>query len=102
MSGYARNVILHLDPERWEEAMEFAASIGEEIAAFPGLVSWTLSGDRSTGRAISHSVFASREAFLSVNPQINQIVSAFAAFFVAPPEETLGDVVIAVQGQEDE
>ena len=57
--------------------------------------------DRGVSRSpigTSFAVFESRDAFEAVNPQINQILAAFGEFFSGPPSETLGDVLISVDG----
>ena len=90
---YARSVTLGLDPQRWDEVLEFSETIKERIAGFPGLVSWMLVGDPASGRAVSFSLFEDQAAFAAVNDAINAIVADFRRFFVASPDEVLGDVV---------
>lgn len=90
---YARSVTLGLDPERWDEVLEFAETIKQRIAGFPGLLTWMLVGDPSSGRAVSFSLFENRAAFVSVNEDINVIVADFRRFFVTPPDEVLGEIV---------
>lgn len=89
-------VTLDLNTERWDEMRGFVNSVKDPVAAFPGLISWVLVANRQTGRGTSFSVFENEEAFLSVNDQINRIVSDFGQFFVAPPDELLGDVLVHV------
>jgi hypothetical protein len=90
---YARSVTLGLDPRRWDEVLEFSEAIKERIGGFPGLLSWMLVGDPTSGRAVSFSLFEDRAAFSAVNDDINAIVADFRRFFVASPGEVLGEVV---------
>ena len=93
---YARTVTVDLDPEMWDEAVAFGNSIKDRIAAFPGLITWVLVANRDTGQGTSFSVFASEDAFREVNDDVNEILADFGRFFVAPPNELLGDVLVAV------
>lgn len=90
---YARSVTLGLDPDRWDEVLAFSETIKHRISGFPGLTSWMLVGDPSSGRAVSFSLFEDRAAFAAVDDDINAIVADFRRFFVASPDEVLGDVV---------
>ena len=94
---YARTVTVDLNPDLWEETLAFGNSVRDQIAEFPGLKSWVLVANRETGKGTSFSVFESEEAFLSVNDEINQILSEFGQFFTAPPNEILGDVLVHVE-----
>ncbi len=93
---YARTVTVDLNPEMWDEAVEFGNSVKDRIAGFPGLISWALIANRETGKGTSFTLFEDEEAFRSVNDQINQILSEFGRFFVAPPNEILGDVLVHI------
>ena len=93
---YARTVIVDLDPDRWDDALAFGLSVKNQIAAFPGLTSWHLVGNRSTGEGTSFAVFESEDAFRSVNDDVNAILADFGQFFTSPPRELLGDVLVAV------
>ena len=90
---FARSVTLHLDTNMWPQIREFALEVRRRLGEFPGLVSWSLVADSETGKATSYSVFDDEAAFLAVNDQINEIVSEFSRFFVAPPSELLGEVL---------
>ena len=94
---YARTVTIKLNPEMWNEALEFGDSVKERIAGFPGLKSWVLMANQGTGECTSFAVFESEHAFKAVNDQINQILSEFGRFFVSPPNEILGDVLVHVE-----
>ena len=93
---YARTVTIDLDPGRLAEALAFGESVKAQIAAFPGLMTWLLVVNGDTGQATSFSVFESEEAFRAVNDQVNGILSEFTRFFVSPPNEILGDVLIHI------
>lgn len=93
---YARTVTVELDTDRWEDAVAFGASVKARIAAFPGLTSWYLVANRTTGAATSFAVFESEEAFRSVNDEVNEILSEFGRFFVSAPNEILGDVMVSI------
>ncbi len=93
---YVRSVTLAINPEMWDEAVEFGNAIRDQVAAFPGLQSWVLMANRDTGQGTSFAVFESEDAFRAVNDQVNQIVSEFKRFFAAPPAEILGDVIVHV------
>ena len=93
---FARTVTIDLDTELLDEAAAFGESVKDQIASFPGLLTWLLVVNRDTGQATSFSVFDSEEAFRAVNDQVNGILSDFGRFFVSPPNEILGDVLIQV------
>jgi hypothetical protein len=93
---YARTVTFDIDKELWAEALAFGASVEEQIAAFPGLRSWTLVGNPDTGEGTSFAVFESKQHFDTVNDQVNQILAGFATYFASPPNEKLGDVLAHV------
>ena len=93
---YARTVTVKLDTDRWDEAMSFGSSIKDQIAAFPGLRSWHLVADRTTGDGTSFAVFEDEDAFRSVNDDVNAILADFGQFFVSPPKELLGEVLVSV------
>lgn len=93
---YARTVTVDLDVDRWEEILAFGASVKDQIAAFPGLTSWHLVANRTTGEGTSFAVFESQDAFDAVNSEVNAILADFGQFFTSPPRELLGDVLIAV------
>lgn len=94
---YARTVTVDLNPEMWDEALEFGGSIKDRVAAFPGLKSWVLMANRETGRGTSFAVFESEESFRAVNDEVNGILSDFGRFFAGPPEEILGAVLVHVE-----
>ncbi len=93
---YARTVTVDLNTDMWDEALEFGASVQDEIAAFPGLRSWVLVGSRETGKGTSFALFESKASFDAVNDDVNAILAEFATYFSSPPSETLGDVLAYV------
>lgn len=93
---YARTVTVDMNTDLWQEMLACGASVEKEIAAFPGLRSWTLVGDRETGKGTSFAVFDSREAFDAVNHHVNQILAEFRQYLSAPPTELLGEVLVHV------
>ena len=97
---YARAVTLDLDAQMWDELVEFGTTIKDRISGFPGLISWVLVANRETGKGTSFSVFEDEDAFLTVNDQINEIVSDFGRFFTAPPVELLGDVLTHLDNED--
>lgn len=94
---FARTVTVDLNPEMWEEALDFGKSVKDQIAGFAGLKSWVLMANRETGQGTSFAVFESEDAFKAVNDQVNQILSDFGKFFAGPPNEILGDVLVQVE-----
>lgn len=93
---YARTVTVDMSTDSWEDMLAFGAAAKEQIAAFPGLRSWTLVGDRETGEGTSFAVFDSREAFEAVNDQVNGILAELGQYLTSPPRETLGEVLVHV------
>jgi hypothetical protein len=94
---YARAVTVEINPEMWGEALEFGNAIKDEVASFPGLKSWVFMANRETGHGTSFAVFESEDTFRAANDQVNQILAEFRRFFVAAPNELLGDILVHVE-----
>lgn len=93
---YARTVTVDLNTDMWDAMLAFGGSAEKQISAFPGLRSWTLVGNRETGKGTSFALFDSRAAFDAVNDRVNEILAEFRHYLASPPIEVLGEVLIHV------
>lgn len=99
---YARTVTVELKSELFDEVLAFGRSVQTRFEGLPGLVFWSFSANRETGRGTSYSVFETEEAFLSLKADIDQILSALGAYLASPPTEILAEVLLSVDNRSPE